>query len=125
MILFDSVSFCHIAPTSVNAFLTGVHFSRVVSRLMSYFSLISEAVVSLHMSVHKVKIAAHLHPRLPGELDDNSVCIYHASDNYAASFGIDSNAGRSFITMVNLQDSTQVFKFLLVSSLKSVLEVGY
>ena len=73
------------------------------------------------MSCHKVKIAARLRPRINGELDDESVKVYHASDDSSSSEG--GGSGGSYITVANPRDLSQVFKFPLVHSM-TVYDAG-
>lgn len=59
------------------------------------------------MATSKIKIAARLRPKIPGEMDDDSVKVCHDWDGASTS----SNGGGSFISVTNPRDTSQVFKF--------------
>ena len=59
------------------------------------------------MATAKIKIAARLRPKIPGEMDDDSVKVCHDWDGVGTS----SSGGGSFISVTNPRDTSQVFKF--------------
>ncbi|KAF8887574.1 kinesin-like protein [Infundibulicybe gibba] len=63
-------------------------------------------------AAHKVKIAARLRPRINGEIDDESVKVYHGEMD---DMGGASSRSGSFISVTNPRDPTQVFKFPFTS----------
>ncbi|KDR80423.1 hypothetical protein GALMADRAFT_242858, partial [Galerina marginata CBS 339.88] len=64
-------------------------------------------------TIHKVKIAARLRPKIEGELDDDSVKVIHPSNNSGGSSS--STSGGSFISVANPRDPSQIFKFPFTS----------
>lgn len=67
------------------------------------------------MATAKVKIAARLRPRLPGEIDDGALQVCHVSDETGVSSSSSSSATSSYISVANPRDPTTVFKFPFTS----------
>ncbi|KAJ6609058.1 P-loop containing nucleoside triphosphate hydrolase protein [Mycena sp. CBHHK59/15] len=65
-------------------------------------------------SLHKVKIAARLRPRISGEPNDDAVQVHHPSAD-AADDSASSTAGATVIAVTNPRDPSQVFKFPFTS----------
>lgn len=71
-------------------------------------------------SMHKVRIAARLRPRINGEIDDESVKVCRAAEldgntsnnGEASSSSLAATAATgSFISVTNPRDPSQIFKF--------------